>query len=83
MEKQIIAMSMVSYSNLVKKERLELALFVNVQKQVLRDNNGILLPKLFLPTLRKNCYSDWEKTFEAGGREFAKFLRSLELRSFK
>ena len=42
--------------------------------------NGILLSKLFLPTVRKNCSSDWEKLlkFEAEGREFAKFLRSLE-----
>ena len=24
-------------------------------------NNGILLPKLFWPTVRKNCSSDWEK----------------------
>ena len=41
---------------------------------------GILLPKLFWPTLRKNCSSDWEKLlkFEAEGWEFAKFLRSLE-----
>ena len=36
--------------------------------------NGILLPKLFWPTVRKNCSSDWEKIliFEAEGREFAK-----------
>ena len=42
--------------------------------------NGILLPKLFWPTVRKNCSSDQEKNlkFEAEGREFAKFLRSLE-----
>ena len=42
--------------------------------------NGILLPKLFWPTARKNCSSDREKLmkFEAEGREFAKFLRSLE-----
>ena len=42
--------------------------------------NGILLPKLFLPTVRKNCSSDREKLlkFEAEGQEFAKFLRSLE-----
>ena len=38
---------------------------------------GILLLKLFCSTVRKNCYSDREK-FEAEGREFAKFLRSLE-----
>ena len=31
---------------------------------------GILLPKLFWPTVRKNCSSDWEKLlkFEAEGR---------------
>ena len=42
--------------------------------------NGILLPKLFSPTVRKNCSSDQEKRlkFEAEGREFVKFLRSLE-----
>ena len=40
-------------------------------------NNGILLPKLFWPSVRKNCSSDREKRlkFEAEGREFAKFLR--------
>ena len=42
--------------------------------------NGILLPKLFWPTVRKNCSSDREKLlkFEAEGREFSKFLRSLK-----
>ena len=42
--------------------------------------NGILLPKLFWPTVRKNCSSDREKLFKfaAEGREFEKFLRSLE-----
>jgi hypothetical protein len=41
---------------------------------------GILLPKLFWPTVRKNCSSDWEffLKFEAEGREFANILRSLE-----
>ena len=41
---------------------------------------GILLPKLFWPTVRKNCSSDREKLlkFEAEGWEFAKILRSLE-----
>ena len=29
--------------------------------------NGILLPKLFWPTVRKNCSSDQEKTFEIRG----------------
>ena len=42
--------------------------------------NGILLPKLFLPIVRKNCSSDREKLlkFKAEGRGFAKLLRSLE-----
>ena len=42
--------------------------------------NGILLPKFFWPTLRKKCFSDREKIlkFEAEGREFAKFSRSLK-----
>ena len=42
--------------------------------------NGILLPTLFWPTVRKNCSSDWEKIlkFEAEGRKFANILRSLE-----
>ena len=37
---------------------------------------GILLPKLFSPTVRKNCSSDWEKLliFEAEGREFQYFI---------
>ena len=35
-----------------------------------KTNFGILLPKLFWPTVRKNCSSDRE--------EFLKFLRSLE-----
>ena len=29
--------------------------------------NGILLPKLFSPTVRKKCSSDREKTFEIRG----------------
>ena len=42
--------------------------------------NGILLPKLFWHSVRKNCSSDREKLLksEAEGKEFAKFLRSLE-----
>ena len=49
-------------------------------KTVLKTSNGILLPKLFRPTVRKNCFSDREKLlkFEAERREFAKILRSLE-----
>ena len=41
---------------------------------------GVLLPKFFWPTVRKNCSGDQEKLlkFEAGVREFANILRSLE-----
>ena len=53
----------------------ELALPSMAQCTVLNKNIGILLPKLFWPTVRKNCSSDREKLlkFEAEGREFAKF----------
>ena len=44
---------------------------------IYRSVNGILLPKLFWPTVRKNCSSDRLK-FEAEGGEFAKILRSLK-----
>ena len=45
-----------------------------------KDWNGILLSKLFWPTVRKKCSSYREKLlkFEAEGREFAKILRSPE-----
>ena len=46
----------------------------------LRIENSILLPKLFLPTVRKTCSSDRKKLlkFQAEGRELSKSLRSLE-----
>ena len=37
--------------------------FLNFVQKII----GILLPKLFWPTVRKNCSSDWEKTFEIRG----------------
>ena len=45
-----------------------------------KNDNGILLPRLFWPTVRKKISSDLEKLlkFEAEGQEVAKFLRSLE-----
>ena len=57
------------------KEQLE-----EEKKISLAIRYGILLPNLFWPTVRKNCFSDWEKLlkFEAEGREFSKFLRLLE-----
>ena len=45
-----------------------------------KQRTGILLPKLFWPRSEKKCSRDREKLlkFEAEGREFAKFLRSVE-----
>ena len=42
--------------------------------------DGILLPKLFWPNVKKNCSSDLENflKFKAEGQELAKILRSLE-----
>ena len=42
--------------------------------------NGVLLPKLSWPTVRKKCLGDREKLlkFDAEGQEFSKILRSLE-----
>ena len=49
--------------------------FAHIQKQE-GTWNGVLLPKLFLPSVRKNCFSDLEKLlkFEAEGREFENFF---------
>ena len=54
--------------------------FFSWNPAVAKKRNGILSPKLFWSTVRKKCFSDWEKIlkFEAEGGEFAKFLRSLE-----
>ena len=48
------------------------------QQSWFKNWNGILLPKLFWPIVRKKCSSDWEKLlkFEAEGWEFAKCFRS-------
>ena len=61
-----------------KQSEFDLAL--ELHTQFFAGHNGILLPKLFWPTVRKNCSSDREKILklEAEGREFAKILRSLE-----
>ena len=47
--------------------------------------NGILLPKLFWPTVKKNCSSDRELflKFEAEGRELAIFLLEQLIRTVK
>ena len=49
----------------------------NLKEQV---KNGILLPKLVWPTVRKKCSCDPEKLLKskAEGPEFAKLLRSIE-----
>ena len=51
-----------------------------VDEYLTKKGYGILLSKLFWPTVRKKCSSVREKLlkFEAEGREFAKILRSLE-----
>ena len=47
-------------------------------EQETKNGNGILLPKLFWPTLKKKGSRDWENfEFEAEDKEFAKLLRSL------
>ena len=38
--------------------------------------NGILLPKLFWPTVRKNCSSDWEKLLEITRTTYSNSERS-------
>ena len=51
----------------------------NLSQDFLQEaRNGILLPKLFWPIVRKKCSSDREKLlkFEAEGREFAKNLKN-------
>ena len=62
----------------LKFENLSVSLFwgkKNWKKiENIKVRNGILLPKVFWPTVRKNCSSDREKLlqFEAEGREFFK-----------
>ena len=48
--------------------------------RIFQTKKCFLLPKLFLPIVRKECSSDREKLFkfEAEDQEFSKILRSLE-----
>ena len=50
------------------------------KRRISVERNGILLPKLFWSTMRKNCSTDREKLLksETEDWEFAKILRSLE-----
>ena len=63
----------------MQTKKVALVAYFNHKNLELR--NGILLLKLFWPTVRKNCSSDREKLlkFKAEGRECAKFLRSLKV----
>ena len=47
--------------------------------------NGILLPKLFGPTMRKNCSSDQEKIWNSSlkAKNLQKFWDKLEQLEFK
>ena len=51
------------------------------QNLMLSMSNGILLSKLFWPTVRKNCPSDRDifLRYETEDRKFARFLKSIEL----
>ena len=71
---------MISYQPLGEYPNFFRSIISNQVKIIQKKKNGILLPKLFWPTVRKNCSSDRSKLlkFEAECREFAKFLRSLE-----
>ena len=65
---------LVNYLGTYVRNRLDPILgFLNIE-------NGILLPKLFWPTVRRNYSSDREENlkFEAEGREFAKILQPLQ-----
>ena len=67
-------------SMIIDFQRYDLLRFYNKFDLNMELEIGILLPKLFWPTVRKICSSDQEKLlkFEAEGREFEIFLRSLE-----
>ena len=73
----IAYLTVVIFSSDIDLSNLQKFASVNCQQFLI---NVILLPKLFWPTVRKNCSSDWEKLlkFEAESQEFSKFLRSLE-----
>ena len=60
----------------VKQAKKEHRTPKNIQKYLC--GNGILLPKLFWPTVRKNCSSDRENLlkFEAEGQEIAKNFKT-------
>ena len=66
-------------SNLKKRHKNDETFFekIRIKNQISYGKNGILLPKLFWPAVRKKCSSDQEK-FEAEDRELENLLRLLE-----
>ena len=67
--------TVVIFSNDIDWSNLQKFASVNCQQFLI---NGILLSKLFWPTVRKNCDREKLLKFETEGWEFAKFLRSQE-----
>ena len=69
----------ITFQLLVRTMNFHMAAWAHC-KYLYEGNCGILLPKLFWPTVIKMCSSDRKcfLKFEAEGREFAKSLRSLE-----
>ena len=59
-------------------EPMQIYVQKNIRKYLFKF--GILFPKLFWPSVRKKCSSEWEKLlkFKAEDQEFANFLRLLE-----
>ena len=55
-------------------------IFISIENLYIVERNGILFPKLFWSSVRKNCFRDWEKLLkiEIEGWEFLKFLKSLK-----
>ena len=62
-------------------------MYPSVSNCVLCENetrNGILLPKLFWPDVRKNCSSDQEKLlkFVAEGQELFEITKAITKKNF-
>ena len=76
---KIQSFSVCKFRN-VRTKLFGLKIFEGSLPKQIQPRNGILLPSLFWPTVRKKCYSYREKLlkFQSEGWEFAKFLRSLE-----
>ena len=56
----------------IRQARLKIVIDQSIGlRQFIKDENGVLLPKLFWPIVRKNCSSDREKLlkFEAEAQQ--------------